>query len=77
MAGRAGADTDLILRRNQKVTPKIAFANPGEHSGAKVEFKGPITVEGPKNRVPFDPTSVHVHFPDGQGWQTLEFTLTW
>jgi glycogen debranching enzyme len=75
--GRAGADADLILRRNQKVTPKVALVNPGEHPGAKVALEGTITVDGPKNRDPFDPTSVHVHFPDGQGWQTLEFTLTW
>ena len=75
--GLAGADADLTLRRNQKVTPKVALVNLGEHPGAKVGLAVTIAPHDPKNQDPFEPASVHVHFPDGQGWQTLEFTLTW
>jgi len=76
--GQAGSDANLILRKNQGVTPKVALVDPSEHPGAKVDLLGTITVDGPRTEHdPFDPTSVHVHFPEGQGWQTLELTLSW
>jgi glycogen debranching enzyme len=76
--GQPGADANLILTKNQKVTPKVALVNPSEHPDARVELLGTITADGPRNQHdPFDPTSVQIHFPKGQGWQTLEFTLTW
>jgi hypothetical protein len=76
--GQAGSDASLILRKNRQVTPKVALIDPSRHPGAKVELLGAITVDSPKTQhEPLDPTSVQIHFPNGQGWQTLEFTLTW
>lgn len=76
--GVGGSDALLSLRKNLKVIPKAALAGGVEHSGAKVELEGAIAVDGPKAPLGFpDPTAVHVRFPDGQGWQTVEFTLTW
>lgn len=77
VAGRAGSDLDLTLRRNQKVTPKITLVNREEHPGAAIDFTGTIHLDDPKAREAFSPSSVYIHFPDGPGWQTLEFTLTW
>jgi glycogen debranching enzyme len=76
--GQPGSDASLILRKNRQVTPKVALIDPSRYPGAKVELLGAITVDGPKTQYePLDPTSVQIHFPEGQGWQTLEFTLTW
>jgi len=78
VAGKPGTDAKLILRRNQNVSPKIAPVNSIDRPGAKVGLEGIIAVDGPETlRDPFKATGVFVHFPDGQGWQTLEFTLTW
>ena len=75
--GQPNTVTKLTLRRNQKLIPKVVLLDQNQQPDAKVVLGGTILVDGPIHAAPFEPTELEIHFPKGQGWQTLEFTLTW
>ncbi|WP_263355837.1 amylo-alpha-1,6-glucosidase [Acidicapsa ligni] len=61
--GQPGTQSRLALQRNQPVTPKITTT-----TESKLEPSGP---QHPQDQ------SLILNFPQGQGWQTTELTLTW
>lgn len=71
--GQPDSDSEFVLHRNQLLMPRETIVNLKEHPDAASEIS-------------FIDTALHqadiamrfqIHFPKGQGWQTLEFTLTW
>ncbi len=83
--GQPGADAQLKLRINRpSIEPKITLSNPV--NGAKAVFGGNVRVDATKKSgasptskegPAFTPNAIDLHFPPGQGWQTLTITLTW
>jgi glycogen debranching enzyme len=73
MQGPAGSSSLLRLHRNQSVMPKFLMQSPKDHQVHHDELS--YSDAAPSN--PEEPIFVDLHFPQGQGWQTLEFTLTW
>jgi len=71
--GQAGSRYYLILHNNQLLLPKISVANQAEHSDATVG----ISMSDRALSNGDEPMLLSLHFPGGQGWQTLDFTLTW
>jgi len=76
--------TNVVLIRNQKAIINAALSGPS----AGLEDKNiafpreflrfadrDVTSHDPK--APTEQLPLRIHFPKGQGWQTLEFTLTW
>lgn len=59
--------------RNLKLSSDFVTKNPG----GKANISTSITLDGPPDPKHDGPESVELSFPQGQGWQTLEFTLTW
>ena len=65
--GVAGSSVLLSLASNQRSRPHVTLAHQQDAPDARVEIEPRDT----------GPLGLNVHFPKGQGWQTLEFTLTW
>ena len=57
------------LIRNQLIVPKFSITNPDGKTG--ISFTDSAFSDASADML------LSVHFPAGQGWQTLEFTLTW
>jgi len=72
-----GTSTSLIIWRNQKVDPKLNIRNQSDHpdANAALDMANPEIAFTPS--YPIKPINLDLHFPQGQGWQTLELTLTW
>ena len=66
LSGPAGTNTTLILKRNQNVNPTLATG--------QLE---PVKSESKATKQNLDSRSINVNFPEGQGWQTQQVTLTW
>ena len=75
--GEAGTTTNLMLWRNKAVDPKVVLNAPENHPGAKVALNMADPEISFDPAYPIRPIDLDLHFPQGQGWQTLEFTLTW
>ena len=73
MTGPAGSSAVFLIRHNQKLVPKMSGTYKKDHPDASVGI-GWIDSAPSDLDLGFDLT---VRFPQGQGWQTLEFTLTW
>jgi len=58
---------------NLRVSDDFSARNPG----AKAQITARVTLDGPPDPRHDGPESVEIYFPQGQGWQTFEFTLTW
>jgi glycogen debranching enzyme len=67
------AETDEILRfeRNQPVSPHLSVQSTGSSKVEQAEFGSLDKIAG------LEPAYVRITAPKGQGYQTLEFTLTW
>jgi glycogen debranching enzyme len=63
----------FVIRHNEAMVPRIDYVQKKEHPEASVGI-GLIGSALIKTDQPFFLTA---HFPSGQGYQTLEFTLTW
>ncbi|WP_263350715.1 amylo-alpha-1,6-glucosidase [Acidicapsa acidisoli] len=76
-AGQPNTNAELAIRRNQAVYEKIKSVTPGDHPNeqARIISLNP-DLPDPTKRAN-EPTALDLHFPQGQGWQTLEVTLTW
>ena len=72
VSGLSGSDARLYLRQtNPHQEIHISGVPTGNHASVKL-FRA-IDSVGPVGA----PLSLDIHFPQDQGWQTLEFTLTW
>jgi len=77
VAGPADSQEILKFKRNQRVVPYPKFtseSDPLRKFVAPAELSD-MTPGRPVNEL--EPSYLSIHFPQGQGWQTLEFTLTW
>jgi glycogen debranching enzyme len=63
----------FVIRRNETMVPRVDYVQKKEHPEASVGI-GLIDSAPIRTGQPFFLTA---HFPSGQGYQTLEFTLTW
>jgi glycogen debranching enzyme len=71
--GQPDSHVHLVLHNNQLLLPKIAVDNQQQHPDAKVGISfSDVALSHTE-----EPMNLSLHFPQGQGWQTLEFTLTW
>jgi glycogen debranching enzyme len=72
LSAQPGTDQILTFNRNQPVAPHLSNGV-NDKSGLvrMAEFSGAENKEG------LEPSYVRLRLPEGQGWQTLEFTLTW
>jgi glycogen debranching enzyme len=71
--GQPETNVQLVLHHNLPMLPKIALADQQEHPDAMVGIR--FSDKAPSHSE--EPMYLSLHFPKGQGWQTLEFTLTW
>jgi hypothetical protein len=71
--GQPDTSYPLQLERNQKVMPTFSVQFPKDYRKRFDELS--YSDAAPSN--PAEPIFLELHFPPGQGWQTLEFTLTW
>jgi glycogen debranching enzyme len=71
-AGPAGSTSTLLLEPEQ-VVAKLKLDQASENSGS-----ANLSVVGPHHEpMLLEPMKLDLHFPPGQGWQTLTLTLTW
>ena len=71
--GQPDSHVHLVLHNNRLLLPKITVVNQQQHPDAKVGISfSDVALSHTE-----DPMNLSLHFPPGQGWQTLEFTLTW
>ena len=75
--GQPNTNSALTVRCNQKVYPQLTLSPQPQHSGAHAGlFSMDPNLAGPHKE--FEALSgLNLHFPLGEGWQTLELTLTW
>jgi glycogen debranching enzyme len=78
ISGPANSTMRLIFQKNGnlpnlKVSNDFATKNPG----SKINLSTRITLDGPPDPKHDGPESVEIEFGPGQGWQTVELTLTW
>ncbi len=72
VAGPAESTSTLLLEPEQVVS-KLRLDQLSQKSGS-----ASLSVAGPHHEpMLVEPMKLDLHFPKGQGWQTLEFTLTW
>jgi glycogen debranching enzyme len=71
--GQPDSDSEFVLHRNQLLMPRETIVNLKEHPDASSE----ISFIDTALRQADIAMRFQIHFPKGQGWQTLEFTLTW
>jgi len=72
LSAQPGTDEILIFNRNQPVAPHLSNGVDDKSGFVRMaEFSGAANKEG------LEPSYVRLRMPEGQGWQTLEFTLTW
>lgn len=72
-AGIAGSRVQLVVHTNQLLLPKISVAHHSEHPDAQAGIT--FSDRALSN---FDqPMLLNLHFPGGEGWQSLEFSLIW
>jgi glycogen debranching enzyme len=71
--GQPGSSSLLTLYRNQRVMPKFTVQSPKDYRVQNDE----LSYSDEALTKPEEPIYLNLHFPKGQGWQTLEFTLTW
>ena len=75
--GQPNTNIELVIHRNQPVEEKIGDIQPEGHSDEQVRIVSLDPALPDPVKHPNEPTALDLHFPQGQGWQTLEFTLTW
>jgi len=76
--GQPNTHASFTLRRNQPVEEKIGSVKPQNDPArptAWLEDLNPDLPDPPG--LPDDPTGLVIYFPEGQGFQTVEVTLTW
>jgi glycogen debranching enzyme len=72
LSAQTGTDEILIFNRNQPVAPHLSNGVDDKSGLVRMaEFSGSENKEG------LEPAYVRLRLLQGQGWQTLEFTLTW
>jgi hypothetical protein len=77
--GQPNTNAELVIRRNQTVNERIAaikLSGPPDEL-ARITSLDPDLRDSDSIANPNVPTALDLHFPQGQGWQTLEVTLTW
>jgi len=73
--GLAGADGVLSLVRHGRFVPKVQ-ADPEYAPGTEQET-AEIAVGLDAEQDPSAPVPLHLHFPAGEGWETITVTLSW
>jgi glycogen debranching enzyme len=76
-AGQPDTNAELPIRRNQAVYEKIKLVTPGDHPDQQARIVSLDTDLPDPIKRSNEHTALDLHFPPGQGWQTLELTLTW
>jgi glycogen debranching enzyme len=79
VAGMPDAHATLGVTRLQDVTPRLNLVSPAEQTqgiATLASIGGDYRRESKAGTSP-NPMEIYLHFPKGQGYQTLEFTLTW
>jgi len=79
LEGQPNTNAELVIRRNQTVNERIAaikLSGPPDEL-ARITSLDPDLPDSDSVANPNAPTALDLHFPQGQGWQTLEVTLTW
>jgi hypothetical protein len=76
--GQPDTNAELVIRRNQAVNARIVGIKPSSPPGelARIASLDP-SLPDPGSTNAKEPTALDLHFPQGQGWQTLKITLTW
>ena len=76
--GQPDTNAELVIRRNQAVNARIVGIKPSSPPGelARIASLDP-SLPDPGSANAKEPTALDLHFPQGQGWQTLQITLTW
>ena len=74
VGGQSGTRATIYLRENQSL-PNLELdrAQPDKNPGSGLQRQTKVK----QGELPEKPTILGISFPKGQGWQTLEFTLTW
>ena len=81
VAAPAGSKASLTLLCNDKQWPSLKLAKAGDQTanGARLVSASdtPLADYRPHRDSHLPPQYLNIDFPQGQGWQTLEFTLSW